>query len=627
MVNGRYRLLDKLGEGGMAEVWRAQDMALGRIVALKILRPQYSNDPDFLARFRREAQAAANLSHPNIVNVFDIGQAGGRHYIVMEYVDGQSLKELIHAQAPLPVDRALDLATQIAEAVAHAHRAGIVHRDLKPQNILITADDRVKVTDFGIARAMSAASVTEPGVVLGTAQYLSPEQAAGKPTTPASDVYSLGVVLYEMLTGRPPFDAENSVGVAMKHLHETPPPIQQLNPRVPASVAAVVNRALAKDPAQRYGDAGMLAGALQTVREWAEQATGVQPVVAPRPVEAVAPPMPEPGFDAMGILLGIIALVAVLGLIPLWRAVYEVYNAPAPSPIAVPITRSPLPTAVPEAVELIEVPNVIGLPQAEAEDRLQAAGLQVEVLGSRQDEEVPVSHVVQSEPAPGTRVEPNTAVGLVISSGPPAVELPGVVGLPADEAEAKLREAGFEIAREEVWGGGVPAGEVMAQDPPSGARISRGSRVVLVISTGSTIPLNANLGGQIDLVEADLPQRAFRPGEVVPLTLRWQAREPIGRNYVVFVHITPPKGPILTQQDNQPVGGNFPTTAWTPGQLISDPYRLGIPGDAPAGVYEVRVGMYPVGQPDLNQRLPVVDAGLARETLNSLIIAEIEIER
>ncbi len=183
VFNGRYRLLDKLGEGGMAEVWRARDTALGRIVALKVLRPQYSGNPDFLARFRREAQAAANLAHPNIVNVFDIGEAGGRHYIVMEYVDGQSLKDLIRSEAPLSVSRTLDIATQVADAVAHAHQASLIHRDVKPQNILVASDGRVKVTDFGIARAVSEASATETGVVLGTAHYLSPEQAAGRETT------------------------------------------------------------------------------------------------------------------------------------------------------------------------------------------------------------------------------------------------------------------------------------------------------------------------------------------------------------------------------------------------------------------------------------------------------------
>ncbi len=619
VINGRYRLLDKVGEGGMAEVWRARDTALGRIVALKVLRTQYSSNPDFLARFRREAQAAANLAHPNIVNVFDIGEAGERHYIVMEYVDGRNLKELIRDQAPLSVDRALDLATQVAAAVAHAHGAGIIHRDLKPQNILVDTGDHVKVTDFGIARAMTATSFTETGVVLGTAHYLSPEQAAGQPTTPASDVYALGVVLYEMLTGRTPFDAETTVGIALKHLQETPTPIQQLNPRVPTSVAAIVNRAMAKDPAQRYEDAGALAGALRAVREWGEQVTGAQPAIPRRPVQPAAPQVAESGFDTTGVLLSIVALVAVLGLIPLWRTVYQAYVSPAAAPVR--------PVSAPTVGEsaLIEVPDVVGLPQADAEDRLRAAGLQVNILGGRQDETVPVSHVVQSEPAPGTRVDSNTVVGLIISSGPAAVDLPDVTGRPADEADRLLREAGFEVEREKTWGGDVPADKVISQDPPGGVRISRGSRVTIVVSTGPIIPVNANLGNQIDLVEAEQTQRTLRPGETLQLTLRWRARQQIGQNYVVFVHVTPPGGPILTQRDSQPVDGGFPTTAWTPEQLVSDTYRLVIPAQAPAGTYEVRVGMYPLGQPALDQRLPVVDAGQARETLNSVVISEVDV--
>lgn len=636
IINGRYRLLSKLGEGGMAEVWQARDMALGRIVALKVLRTQYSSDPDFLARFRREAQAAANLLHPNIVNVFDIGQAGDRHFIVMEYVEGQNLKDLIRDQAPLPVNRALDLATQAAAAVAHAHRAGIVHRDLKPQNILVTADGQVKVADFGIARAMSAASATETGVILGTAHYLSPEQAAGQPATPASDVYTLGVVLYEMLTGRPPFDADSPVGVALKHLHETPPPIQQLNPRVPASVAVVVHRAMAKDPTQRHADAGALAGALHTVREWGEQVTTAQPVVTRRPPQPAvarqptrpaAPREPEPGFDAMGALLGIVALVAVLGLIPLWRAVYEAYVGPIrlPAVISERGTTPSVPTGAPSEGNLVEVPDVLRLSQTEAEDRLRAAGLGVDIQGSSPHEEIPVSYVIQANPPPGQRVEPNTVVKLIISSGPAAVGVPGVTGLPADGAERRLREAGFEVEREESWGGEVPAGQVISQDPPGDARVSRGSRVIIVVSTGTVVPVSADLGGLIELVEAELPQRTFRPGQTLQLTLRWRARRLIGQRYVVFVHVTPPDGPILTQRDAEPVDGGFPTTAWTPGQFVSDTYWLTIPGDAPAGTYEIRVGMYPFGQPALEQRLPVVDAGKAREVLNSLIITEVEI--
>jgi predicted Ser/Thr protein kinase len=658
LVNGRYRLLDKVGAGGMAEVWRAQDTALGRTVALKILRPQYSADPEFLARFRQEARAAANLAHPNIVNVFDIGEADDRHYIVMEYVDGADLKELIRGAAPFAVERALNLATQIAAAVGHAHRAGIVHRDLKPQNILVSGDGRVKVTDFGIARAMAAASLTETGVVLGTAHYLAPEQAAGRPVTPATDVYALGVVMYEMLTGRTPFDADTSVAVAMQHLHDTPPPLQQLNPRVPDSVAAVINRALAKDPARRFTDANAMVGALRTVLQLGEQSTSVQPAVAPartppartprvvqqsrraaqgRPPAArprrTAPPA-APGVDAMGIFLGFLALIAVLGLIPLWRMVYESYVGPLSLPGltnqsaagSVPIVG---PTAtLPPVAAGIEVPDVVGLPQAEAEDRLRQRGLQPAVLGTRPDEEIPVAHVVQQDPAANQLIDAEGTVELIISSGPSAVDLPTVVGLPVDEAEQMLRDAGFEVERERTWGGDVPPGEVVAQEPSAGARISRASTVVLQVSTGIVIPVNATLGGEIELMEVELPRRAVRPGEALQVVPRWRATRDIGQNFVVFVHVTPPAGrPVLAQDDSQPVSGSFPTAAWTPNQLVSDSHWVPVGGDVPTGTYELRIGMYPQGAPELERRLPVTDAGEAEAKLNSVVVGSVEVVR
>ena len=612
LINGRYRLLEKLGEGGMAVVWKAQDTALGRVVALKVLRPQYASDPEFVARFRREAQAAANLAHPNIVNVYDIGEADGQPFIVMEYVDGRNLKEVIREEGPLPVTRALDLALQTAVAVAHAHRAGIVHRDLKPQNILVTREDQVKVTDFGIARALGTASATETGVVLGTAHYLAPEQALGEPATPASDVYALGVVLYEMLAGHPPFEAENSMGVAMKHIREEPVPIQRRNPYVPDSVATIIAHAMAKDPAERYADAGALAVALREVREWGEQVTGVQAPVTPPP---------ETGFDFMGMLLGLVALAAVLGLIPLWRAVYREYVGSTAS-VTVPLPRPITPTA-----PLSTVPDVLGLPQADAENRLRQAGFQTRVLGSRQDETVPVSHVVQTDPPAGAQVPPGSVVGLIVSSGPPAAEVPRVVGLPAEEAERQLRASGFEVIRTEGWGGDVLPGRVVSQEPPGGARISRGSPITIVVSTGPVIRIEANLGDQVELVEAELTRDTFRPGEVLQITLRWRARRPIDQDYVVFVHVTPPNGIPIAQQDARPVSGSFPTTAWTPGQLVNDVYRVTLPADAPPGRYQIRVGMYPKGQPQIHRRLPIVNPGRAKAALNSIIVKEIEIVR
>src|SRR6185503_1053049 len=250
----RYVILRKLGSGGMADVYLAEDQELGRRVALKLLDDRHASDEQFVERFRREAQSAAGLNHPNIVSIFDRGRAEGTYYIAMEYLDGRTLKELLVKNGPTPVPIAIDYARQILGALAFAHRNGIVHRDIKPHNIVVGGDGRLKVTDFGIARS-GASQMTEAGSIVGTAQYLSPEQARGAPVDPRSDIYSLGVVLYEMLTGKVPFTGDTPVEIAMKHLSQVPEPPSSLRPEVPHDLDAVVMRALAKDPEQRYATA------------------------------------------------------------------------------------------------------------------------------------------------------------------------------------------------------------------------------------------------------------------------------------------------------------------------------------------------------------------------------------
>lgn len=255
LLGNRYRILELIGEGGMALVYKAECVLLQRTVAVKILRPQYSSDKEFVTRFRREAQAAASLSHPNVVNIYDVGQDGGVHYIVMELIEGDNLKSLIRKEAPLPVNRALHIALQICEALRHAHDHNIIHRDIKPHNILLTADGRVKVTDFGIARAISAGGFTQTGVVMGSVQYFSPEQAKGQPVGPQSDLYALGCVLYEMLTGEVPFTGESPIAIALKHIQEKPVSVKKLRPGLPPGAVRVIEKALAKDPEERYPSA------------------------------------------------------------------------------------------------------------------------------------------------------------------------------------------------------------------------------------------------------------------------------------------------------------------------------------------------------------------------------------
>jgi eukaryotic-like serine/threonine-protein kinase len=304
LLNGRYQIVEPVGEGGMAIVYRAIDTRLGRTVAVKVLHPEFARDKPFLERFQQEAEFAASLgAHPNIVDIYDIGEDGDRRYIVMEFIEGRSLKDLIRERAPFGVAETFAIGRQVASALDFAHKRGLVHRDVKPQNILVTDDGVAKVTDFGIARSATTSQLTRTGMVLGTVHYFSPEQAQGKPAGPPSDIYSLGVILYEMLTGHLPFDAENAIGVAMQHIHNEPPSPWQFVPELPARAVATVMRALEKDPERRFRDAAELSSALQPpLAADAGQTTVVAPVPTPppesttvfRPVEAATPPATHP---------------------------------------------------------------------------------------------------------------------------------------------------------------------------------------------------------------------------------------------------------------------------------------------------------------------------------------------
>lgn len=373
VLNGRYRIIDRIGSGGMSVVYRAQDLSLGRTVAVKVLHENLTDDEGFLRRFQREAHAAANLSHPNVVTVHDIGQDHNRHYIVMEFVDGRTLKQLVKLQnqqgRPLSIEQSLDLAIQICAGIGYAHRANLVHCDVKSQNILVTRDDRVKVADFGIARAVSEATQhTIDSQIWGTPHYFSPEQAAGLGATPASDVYAIGVVLFEMLTGRLPFLAETHTALALKHMHEPPPRASEINPLIPPQLDQILLKVLAKEPAARYRTGDQLGRILSAYRESSLQATGPvslldvevpayeqQTAVYARP-SAGEPAMmaddaiiihsgetrplrraagraqggattAEPQRDWLAIALGILAVAALLGLIPLWYFVFLAYSS------------------------------------------------------------------------------------------------------------------------------------------------------------------------------------------------------------------------------------------------------------------------------------------------------------
>jgi len=636
VLNNRYRVLAQIAGGGMAVVYKAHDTVLNRVVAVKVLRDTFAQDVDFRARFQREAQAAANLTHPNIVTVYDYGQDGPQSYIVMEYIEGRDLKTVIRSEAPLLLDRATDLMVQACAALGTAHRAGLVHCDVKPQNILVTNDGRVKVTDFGIARAMSASVPQNVETVWGTPQYFSPEQAAGEPPTPASDVYSLGVVLFEMLAGRVPFDAPDHTALALQHMQDQPPPLTALNPAVPIQIEQIVNKALAKDPAQRYRTADHLGRALLDYRRATSQATGYQRVVpVPTGSTTVAatparPPVVAPlvssGTDWLGWMLGTLAFVAVVGLIPLFVLVWRAYSQPVSAPTA-PVSK---PAATPESGATntptfgseVLVPNLVGRTQQDAEQLATKNGLTVSLGAGRFDPSVPIGSVVAQDPIVGKKVAKGSAIEIALSQGPKVSAVANLINTIYEADVPALEPYGWDIRLVEEYNSLEPFHKVLGQEPAPGFQLAAGQPLTLTVSGGTTVTLGVNMDNQILLDAANLPRDQIKRGEQLAATLLWRGLRRINTPYTVFVHFVGPNGRIVNQIDSEPPQ---PTTSWPVSTTISVPYVLDVPQDAPPGVYQLLVGMYPTGQPD--GRLPVVDVGkTSADNNNRILIKEITVQ-
>jgi serine/threonine protein kinase len=364
IFNDRYQLNRKLGEGGLAEVYLAQDLALGRQVAIKLLREQYISDPTFLVRFHREAQNAASLNSSNIVSVYDFGQDHHRPYIVMEYVPGDNLRTIMD-RGLLSVPQTIDYGIQICNAVGLAHRRGIVHGDLKPGNIMISPENQAKVTDFGLARALGESAMDDGELVWGTPAYFAPEQAAGDRVLPATDVYAIGIVLYEMLTGTVPFVGETDQEVARKQLYEHPSPLSHYTTRIPAALENLVYKTLMKNPGERFHTADQLKQALLQLKQSVDGYTPFQPNVS------TPPPQQQP-LDWLTLLLGILAIIAILGLVPLWTQVYRVYIAQKP-PVNLLIPRS---TLGPEPEHML---SLHGFSETNVQSILTEPGLKVAV--------------------------------------------------------------------------------------------------------------------------------------------------------------------------------------------------------------------------------------------------------
>lgn len=499
VIAGRYRLIALVGEGGMATLWRAMDEQLEREVAVKILRPQFGADPGFAARFRNEARIAGSLSHPSIVQVYDFGTDpdGGDQYIVMQLVEGQDLAAVLRERGPLPVDEAVGIGAAVADGLDAAHRHGLVHRDIKPGNILITPAGRTLVTDFGISRAITDASMTVTGTTIGSVHYFSPEQAAGEEVGPPSDIYALGIVLYEMLSGRRPFQADSAAGVALKRLNEPAPPLSTGIRPIPPRLEAVVMRALQRDPGRRYASAADFARAL---REWpSEEETAavvtplpmallpaVPPPVIPPPLEPEPPSGPPfgppfvpgpaggpPPRKGQPWWIWLLALLAVLMLGAMGFLAARLLGAIGPDV-------EPSPSA-----EVFALPNWVG-------DPIVAVRAEADRLGLHLDErpafsaDVPQGDVISTDPEPVSPVQEGDRIRVFVSSGEETVRVPVLVGQTRVEAQSTLTAADLQLGAVTQEPSGQPEGTVIRSAPAAGTTVEAGSQVDIVLSSGPT---------------------------------------------------------------------------------------------------------------------------------------------
>lgn len=612
LLGGRYQLVERIGGGGMAIVFKAKDLFLNRTVAMKVLRPQYSIDEDFVQRFRREAQAVASLSHPNVVSVYDVGQEDDTHFMVMEYIEGSTLKDVINEKGALPVAEAVRIAVQICDALDHAHQNHIIHRDIKPQNILIGKNGRVKVTDFGIARAVTAATITQTGAVLGSVHYFSPEQARGGVTAEKSDIYSLGIVFYEMLTGTLPFSGESPISVALKHLQDPLPEPRRIKPEIPQSVENVVLKALVKDPFLRYRSAKEMLQDLETcllperlnepkVRFDTyndEETTRVWPAVTDEmmdqykayrsrgqgnsektkrePEKEGAQEGQKPWWKKALLWSGLAALFVVLGIIGFNYAMNIFY--------------------VPD----VEVPTLKNLQAGVAEVKLREANLVPKIV-EKYHEEVEEGIVFDQSPAPGMKVKQNATVEIMVSKGPEKVEMPNVVHTAKDTAAQQLTLLGFKVTVEEREDEEAPPGQVIDQSPlPGAVVVPKQTEVVLVVSKGKKYVKMPNLVGKsLDEAKFLLVQANLTIGQLTKEP-SYVYNEP---NYVISTY---PYDPGM----DVPEGTAIPLT------VSNGEY----PQDAKMGTYNIYVEYNEVDP--VNVRILVTDARGKRQLAYQETITE-----
>ncbi|MVA74784.1 Stk1 family PASTA domain-containing Ser/Thr kinase [Auraticoccus sp. F435] len=597
LLGDRYELGDPLGRGGMADVRRATDTRLNRQVAVKRLRADLAADPTFQARFRREAQSAAGLNHPNIVAVYDTGEDFDERagvavpYIVMELVEGSTLRDVLRDGRKIMPERALEIMQGVLEALSYSHRAGIVHRDIKPANVMLTPNGTIKVMDFGIARAVAdtSATMTQTAAVIGTAQYLSPEQARGETVDARSDIYSAGCLLYELLVGRPPFIGDSPVSVAYQHVREQPTPPSQLDPVITPAIDAVVLTALAKDPEARYqsarefsDDLGRLlageelttvlpaAAAMPAADNAATQLLGGTPTPVPvggltpgsagsaddqLPVGQMSEEEDEPTRKGPWILIAVLALLVIAGAVAGAIWLLDGSGRAQDDPSAAP------------SVQLVTVPDVFDRTEADAREAVEALGLELEVDRVNGEDDETVGRVTNQDPSPNEQVQPDSTVTVEVNMGPAEAQIPSnLVGQSLDEARDALREAGFEDVKVEEATNEPPdaqAEEVLEVTPAEGSEAPLETEVTLVVATGESelpdwsglnragVQQNAEQLGFTDVQFEDRESDEVDPGLVVGTDP--EAGTTIDRDDRVVVYLaTEPEEPEPSQSAPAP---------------------------------------------------------------------------